>query len=43
MKTSAISRTVLLIIKINSDQGNSNEVLASNESGIFHILGSREE
>lgn len=33
MKTIAILITLLLIININ--QGNSTEVLASNESGIF--------
>ena len=41
MKTIAILITLLLIININIYQGNSTEVLASNESGI--LLGSREE
>lgn len=43
MKTIAILITLLLIININIYQGNSTEVLASNESGYLSILGSREE
>ena len=35
MKTIAILITLLLIININIYQGNSTEVLASTESGIF--------
>lgn len=43
MKTIAILITLLLIININIYQGNSTEVLASNEKRYLSILGSREE